>query len=140
MENPCSRGTVASLRETARLQVLGYGKSHRWRRRSGDFIELACIERSLASRSDLLVILLGGVSARFGAAQSGPQLVADRYSYLSCLSWAVLSGGVLLFFFQRAELQRRGFATAAAIGFGAMSITAAPRIFDMAAMRRLAKR
>lgn len=28
-----------------------------------------------------------------GIAQSGPQLVADRYSYLSCLSWAVLLGG-----------------------------------------------
>jgi tetratricopeptide (TPR) repeat protein len=28
-----------------------------------------------------------------GIAQSGPQLVADRYSYLSCLSWALLLGG-----------------------------------------------
>jgi tetratricopeptide (TPR) repeat protein len=27
-----------------------------------------------------------------GVAQSGVQLVADRYSYLSCLSWAVLAG------------------------------------------------
>ena len=30
-----------------------------------------------------------------GAAQSGPQLVADRYSYLSCLGWAVLAGAGL---------------------------------------------
>lgn len=30
-----------------------------------------------------------------GMVQSGPQLVADRYSYLACLSWAVLGGGVL---------------------------------------------
>jgi tetratricopeptide (TPR) repeat protein len=29
-----------------------------------------------------------------GIAQSGPQLVADRYSYLSCLTWAVLIGGL----------------------------------------------
>jgi tetratricopeptide (TPR) repeat protein len=29
-----------------------------------------------------------------GIAQSGPQLVADRYSYLSCLSWAALAGGM----------------------------------------------
>jgi tetratricopeptide (TPR) repeat protein len=29
-----------------------------------------------------------------GVAQSGPQLVADRYSYLSCLSWALLGGGI----------------------------------------------
>jgi tetratricopeptide (TPR) repeat protein len=28
-----------------------------------------------------------------GIAQSGPQLVADRYSYFSCMSWAVLLGG-----------------------------------------------
>lgn len=30
-----------------------------------------------------------------GIAQSGPQLVADRYSYLSCLSWAVAAGGAV---------------------------------------------
>lgn len=28
-----------------------------------------------------------------GIAQSGSQMVADRYSYLSCLSWALLAGG-----------------------------------------------
>ncbi len=28
-----------------------------------------------------------------GLAQSGPQVVADRYSYLSCMAWAVLMGG-----------------------------------------------
>jgi tetratricopeptide (TPR) repeat protein len=28
-----------------------------------------------------------------GIAQSGPQLVADRYSYFSCMSWAALLGG-----------------------------------------------
>jgi Tfp pilus assembly protein PilF len=31
-----------------------------------------------------------------GVAQSGPQFVADRYSYLSCLGFAVLAGGGLL--------------------------------------------
>jgi tetratricopeptide (TPR) repeat protein len=36
-----------------------------------------------------------------GIAQSGPQLVADRYSYLSCLSWAVLCGGVFFYFWRR---------------------------------------
>ncbi len=36
------------------------------------------------------VIVLAPVA---GVAQSGPQLVADRYSYLPCLSWALLSGG-----------------------------------------------
>lgn len=32
-----------------------------------------------------------------GVAQSGPQLVADRYSYLSCMGWAVLLGASLLY-------------------------------------------
>jgi tetratricopeptide (TPR) repeat protein len=31
-----------------------------------------------------------------GIVSTGPQLVADRYSYLSCLSWAVLIGGALI--------------------------------------------
>jgi protein O-mannosyl-transferase len=30
-----------------------------------------------------------------GVAQAGPQLVADRYSYLSCMVWAILSATVL---------------------------------------------
>ena len=36
------------------------------------------------------VILLAPVS---GVAQSGPQLVADRYTYLACLSWPLLIAG-----------------------------------------------
>lgn len=37
------------------------------------------------------------VAPVLGLAQSGPQLVADRYSYLSCLPWAILFGaGVAL--------------------------------------------
>jgi protein O-mannosyl-transferase len=31
-----------------------------------------------------------------GVAQSGAQLVADRYSYLSCMVWAVVAGGGIL--------------------------------------------
>jgi protein O-mannosyl-transferase len=31
-----------------------------------------------------------------GVAQAGPQLVADRYSYLSCMVWAILLAAVLL--------------------------------------------
>jgi tetratricopeptide (TPR) repeat protein len=33
-----------------------------------------------------------------GTAQSGPQLVADRYSYLSCLGWAILGAAGLRYF------------------------------------------
>ena len=36
------------------------------------------------------VVMLAPV---LGFAQSGPQLVADRYSYLACTSWAILIGG-----------------------------------------------
>jgi hypothetical protein len=38
-----------------------------------------------------------------GFAQSGPQLVADRYSYLSCLSWAVLVGAGCLWLWRASE-------------------------------------
>ncbi len=31
-----------------------------------------------------------------GAAQSGPQIAADRYTYLACLGWALLVGAALL--------------------------------------------
>ncbi len=38
-----------------------------------------------------------------GIVQSGPQLVADRYSYLSCLGWAVLAGGLIFHFWRSLE-------------------------------------
>jgi len=37
------------------------------------------------------------LSPFLGIIQAGPQLVADRYSYLSCMSWAVLAGGMLCY-------------------------------------------
>jgi protein O-mannosyl-transferase len=40
------------------------------------------------------------LSPVLGIAQSGPQFVAERYSYLSCLGWAILAGGGLLYFWQ----------------------------------------
>jgi tetratricopeptide (TPR) repeat protein len=43
------------------------------------------------------VILLGPTLGLF---QSGRQLVADRYSYLSCLGWAVLASAILLAHFR----------------------------------------
>ena len=35
-----------------------------------------------------------------GFAQSGPQIVADRYTYLSCLGWAILAGAGLFYCWQ----------------------------------------
>jgi tetratricopeptide (TPR) repeat protein len=43
------------------------------------------------------LVMLAPVS---GIAQSGPQLTADRYSYLSCLSCALLLGGVFFRFWK----------------------------------------
>jgi tetratricopeptide (TPR) repeat protein len=44
------------------------------------------------------VAMLAPVSGIF---QAGPQLVALRYSYLSCLGWALLAGGGLIFIRRR---------------------------------------
>ncbi len=49
------------------------------------------------------VIMLAPV---LGVAQSGAQLVADRYSYLSCLSWAALLGGMGFYGLQSAKSAR----------------------------------
>ena len=50
------------------------------------------------------VVLL---SPTLGLAQSGPQVVADRYSYLSCMSWAVLLGAGVALGWSRAAGRRR---------------------------------
>ncbi|HEY2919907.1 MAG TPA: tetratricopeptide repeat protein [Candidatus Binatia bacterium] len=36
-----------------------------------------------------------------GVLQSGPQFAADRYTYLSCLPWAMLASGAILFWWRR---------------------------------------
>jgi protein O-mannosyl-transferase len=65
-------------------------------------VTLYCLRRRwpalLASWLYYLVLLVPVA----GLAQSGPQLVADRYSYLSCLSWALLAGGGLARFMNSA--------------------------------------
>ena len=48
---------------------------------------------AIAAALAVYVVVLSPV---LGFAQSGPQLVADRYSYLPCLGFAVLAGTVLL--------------------------------------------
>jgi len=48
-----------------------------------------------------------------GFAQSGPQLVADRYSYLSCLSWALLAAGA---FYRYASLGKARRSLAPVVG------------------------
>ncbi|MCO6436747.1 MAG: tetratricopeptide repeat protein [Phycisphaerae bacterium] len=43
------------------------------------------------------------LSPVLGLAQSGPQVVADRYTYLSCLSWAVIAGGAFVLVWGRSH-------------------------------------
>lgn len=57
-----------------------------------------------------------------GLARIGPQLVADRYTYLSCLSWAVLAGGALLFVRARALPAARAAAWALCALLAALSV------------------
>ena len=48
----------------------------------------------------LAICYAGILSPVLGLAQSGPQLVADRYSYVACLTWAILGGSGLLWIFR----------------------------------------
>jgi Tfp pilus assembly protein PilF len=66
------------------------------------------------------LVLLAPVA---GLVPNGPQLVADRYSYLSCLSWAVLAGAVSLFLLRKSARNRSGLLTAAAIGVTAAAVS-----------------
>ena len=72
-------------------------------------------------------VLLAPIS---GIAQSGPQLVGDRYSYLSCMSWALLAGGGLVHLWQlslsgrfasRIAIPVTGVAAVALVALGALT-------------------
>ncbi len=64
----------------------------------------------------VLAVYAVSVSPVLGIAQSGPQLVADRYSYLSCMGFAVFAGaGVLQVFNSRWWRDKREFRYLAAL-------------------------
>jgi tetratricopeptide (TPR) repeat protein len=48
---------------------------------------------ALVAASAIYILVLAPV---LGFLQSGPQLVADRYSYVACMPWAILAGGAVL--------------------------------------------
>jgi len=50
-----------------------------------------------------------------GIVQFGPQVVADRYSYVSCLVWAVVAGGAVVYLFGAVKAPRANEARSAAI-------------------------
>jgi tetratricopeptide (TPR) repeat protein len=56
-----------------------------------------------------------------GLVQSGPQFVADRYSYLACLGWAVLLGGGLVHLWRDWVSQKN--APRLFVGVGVVSVT-----------------
>lgn len=55
------------------------------------------------------VIYVALLSPMLGLFQSGPQVVADRYSYLSCVPWAVLTGAGWMHVAARVKRSTMGF-------------------------------
>jgi Flp pilus assembly protein TadD len=68
-------------------------------------VGLVLLRRRWPAGLALAVAYLAIYSPVSGVAQSGPQLVKDSYSYLCCLSWAALFGGVLLWCYRRGGLK-----------------------------------
>lgn len=62
------------------------------------------------------------VSPVLGVQQSGPQLVADRYSYLSCMPFALLAAGLLLAGSYRGAAVRRAAVPLAAALVGVSAV------------------
>jgi Tfp pilus assembly protein PilF len=103
--SPSDPSIVAGVSATILLTIAFYLVKNRW-------------PAGLASWLYSIVVL----APVLGIVQTGPQLVADRYTYLSGLSWAVLSGG-LLFSLLRAPVQRRsGALPALAVPVAAIAI------------------
>lgn len=56
------------------------------------------------------------VAPVLGLTQAGPQLVADRYSYIACMTWTLLAGAGLL------HVAHRRFAPFAAVAVGVVAV------------------
>jgi Tfp pilus assembly protein PilF len=62
------------------------------------------------------------VSPVLGLTQAGPQLVADRYSYIACTTWALLAGAGLVRLVRRFAADSRRNVVLAAVGAGTIGI------------------
>jgi tetratricopeptide (TPR) repeat protein len=65
------------------------------------------------------------LSPVLGLAQAGPQFVADRYSYVACMTWALLAGAGLLRMVRSCEGRPRrniAFAAASVAALGVLAI------------------
>ncbi|HUU85006.1 MAG TPA: tetratricopeptide repeat protein [Phycisphaerae bacterium] len=74
----------------------------------GSYLVAACglvlvllLHRHRPSVLAVTVIYVVIVAPVLGFAQSGPQFVADKYSYVCCIGWALLAGGGLLSIWRR---------------------------------------
>jgi len=76
---------------------------------------------ALAAASAAYALALAPV---LGLLQAGPQLVADRYSYLACIPWALLAGGGLL----AASARCRPIATSALFAAAGVAVIALFRL------------
>ena len=54
------------------------------------------------------LVYLGTLAPVSGISQNGPQLVADRFSYLTCIPFALLAGGAVLALLRPREKRRTG--------------------------------
>src|SRR2546427_3152128 len=61
------------------------------------------------------------LSPVLGIFQSGPQLAADRYSYLAGLGWAILAGAGLLSYWRRPPLLFTGLSACVLLGLGILA-------------------
>jgi Flp pilus assembly protein TadD len=81
--NPWDRRFILSGAAVLTVTVVLLMARHRW-------------PAVLASWACYVILLLPVL----GVVQSGPQIVADRYSYLSCLGWAMLAGAGILYWWK----------------------------------------
>ena len=64
-------------------------------------IALVIVRRGWPALLAVWICYLALLAPVLGFFQAGPQIAADRYTYLSCLGWAALVGGALFYFWQR---------------------------------------
>ncbi|NOX59867.1 MAG: tetratricopeptide repeat protein [Planctomycetes bacterium] len=83
-------------------------------------VALLLARKKLPGLIVLAVCYAGVLSPILGIAQSGPQLVADKYAYLGCIPWAILLGVGCVWMIRR--IQNASEPEWAALRFGAVAL------------------
>jgi Flp pilus assembly protein TadD len=76
----------------------------------GGAVAVIVFRRRLPSLVAATVVYVVTVAPVLGFAQSGPQFVADRYSYVCCIGWALMAGGGLFALWSSRRFSARGIA------------------------------